>query len=213
MRDSSPPRFIPLALLGVGCLMLFKVGQQQALPLRAPLATLSHQLLGVEGEDQTISAEEQAVAGMSEYLLRSFTTKEGTQLLVYVGYYPSQTQGKTIHSPKNCLPGSGWEPLDSRVQEIAAGGALVPVNRYELANGQQRALVYYWYQGRGRVAANEYRVKLDLLRDAMLRGRTEEALVRIVVPLSATLSDSAAETLAQEVSAQLIPEIKAVLPS
>jgi EpsI family protein len=146
-------------------------------------------------------------------VLRSFDTGSGTQLLVYVGYYPSQTQGRTIHSPKNCLPGSGWEPLAAGVEQISAGGSVVPVNRYELANGERRALVYYWYQGRGRVAANEYRVKLDLLRDATFRGRTEEALVRVVVPLSAEVTDSAAEAMARQVTAELIPEIGAVLPT
>jgi EpsI family protein len=99
------------------------------------------------------------------------------------------------------------------VEQISAGGSVVPVNRYELANGERRALVYYWYQGRGRVAANEYRVKLDLLRDATFRGRTEEALVRVVVPLSAEVTDSAAEAMARQVTAELIPEIGAVLPT
>jgi EpsI family protein len=213
MRAESAPRFIPVVLLSIGCLLLFKVGQQQALPLRGPLASLPRVLVGLEGHDETISPDEVAVAGMSEYVLRSFDTGSGTQLLVYVGYYPSQTQGRTIHSPKNCLPGSGWEPLAARVEQISAGGSLVPVNRYELANGERRALVYYWYQGRGRVAANEYRVKLDLLRDATFRGRTEEALVRVVVPLSAEVTDSAAEAMARQVTAELIPEIGAVLPT
>jgi EpsI family protein len=130
-----------------------------------------------------------------------------------VGYYPSQTQGRTIHSPKNCLPGSGWEPLEAREEQITAGGTQVTVNRYELANGDRRALVYYWYQGRGRVASNEYGVKLDLLRDAAIRGRTEEALVRVVVPLSPTVTDSAAEAMARRVSSEVIPTLTDLLPT
>jgi EpsI family protein len=200
-------------LLGVGCLLLLKVGRQESLPLRAPLTSLPQVMSGLKGRDGTMDEAEQAVAGMSEYLLREFEDSTGTRLSIYVGYYPSQTQGRTIHSPKNCLPGSGWEPLAAREELIATGGIEVPVNRYELANGNRRVLVYYWYQGRGRVAANEYRVKLDLLRDATLRGRTEEALVRVVVPLSASVSDSAAEVMARDAATDLIPRLREVLPS
>jgi EpsI family protein len=98
----------------------------------------------------------------------------------------------------------------------------VTVNRYMLANGQNQALVYYWYQGRGRVAHSEYRVKWDLLRDAMRHGRTEEALVRIVVPIPKGPGSSAsswnervgrAEAVAREVAADLIPRVETALPT
>jgi EpsI family protein len=86
------------------------------------------------------------------------------------------------------------------------------VNRYELANKDVRALVYYWYQGRGRVASSEYAVKWDLLRDAALTGRTEEALVRIVIPLNddrITQPDS----LAQQIARTMMPQVAAILPA
>jgi EpsI family protein len=206
-------RLVPGLLLGLGCLLLLKVGRQEDIALRGPLASLPPVLLGVLGRDQVISPEEQRVAGMSSYLLRAFGQDNEPQFSVYVGYYPSQTQGRTIHSPKNCLPGSGWEPLAAREEQLQAGGAQVTVNRYELANGNRRALVYYWYQGRGRVAANEYRVKLDLLRDAAIRGRTEEALVRVVVPLSPAVSDSVAEAMARGISSEVIPALSQLLPT
>jgi len=206
-------RLVPGLLLGLGCLLLLKVGRQEDTALRGPLASLPPVLMGLLGTDQVISPEEQRVAGMSTYLLRTFGQDSGPQFSIYVGYYPSQTQGRTIHSPKNCLPGSGWEPLAAREEQLLAGGAQVTVNRYELANGNRRALVYYWYQGRGRVAANEYRVKLNLLRDAAIRGRTEEALVRVVVPLSPAVSDSSAEAVARGVSSEVIPALSQLLPT
>lgn len=208
----NAPRYVPAVVLGIGCVLLLRIGPQQAVPLRAPLAGLPQVLFGMQGTDRTISQAEQEAAGMSEYLLRTFETPTGAQLSIYVGYYPSQTQGRTVHSPKNCLPGSGWEPLAARQERLAVAGQEVPVNRYELANGDRRALVYYWYQGRGRVAANEYAVKFDLLRDAALHGRTEETLVRVVVPLNEGLSDSAASRLARDAVGVMIPEIWKVLP-
>jgi EpsI family protein len=85
------------------------------------------------------------------------------------------------------------------------------VNRYLLVNSGRRALVYYWYQGRGRVEADEYRVKLQLLRDSALRGRTEEALVRVVVPVNGDERDATA--LATWVAGQLLPAVGRVLPT
>jgi EpsI family protein len=129
---------------------------------------------------------------------------------VYVGYYESQIQGKSIHSPKNCLPGNGWEPISAGTTAIPVGSGAVQVNRYLLGKESQTALVYYWYQGRGRIAANEYKVKWNLLQDKALRGRSEETLVRIVVPY--TGSAAAADSLATSVAAELMPQIEAHLP-
>ena len=92
-------------------------------------------------------------------------------------------------------------------------GKPVVVNRYLLGNAGERALVYYWYQGRGRVAANEYKVKWDLLRDSALRGRSEEALVRIVVPINARTDLARADSLAEATAGALIPAVYGVLPS
>jgi EpsI family protein len=158
-----------------------------------------------------LSAEERRVAGVSAYLFRAFT-REGSQpdFTVYVGYYDQQLQGKTIHSPKNCLPGSGWEVVSSSEERLPIPTGAVDVNRYVLVNEHRRAVVYYWYQGRGRVEGNEYRVKLQLLRDSAFRGRSDDALVRVVVPVVST--DSSAAVLGRKVSAELVPELFKVLP-
>ena len=91
-----------------------------------------------------------------------------------------------------------------------ADGTVVQVNRYMLRREEDRALVLYWYQGRGRVAHNEYAVKFDLLRDAALRGRTDEALVRIVVPV--TQAEETAFSLARDFAALVIPALEGALP-
>src|SRR5690606_37522162 len=114
---------------------------------------------------------------------------------VYVGYYPQQRQGKTIHSPKNCLPGAGWEPLDAARLEIpgAVPGRTVRANRFVVANKDQRAIVYYWYQGRGRSASNE-------------------ALVRIVMPLGEGFDEAATNSLAHRLIGTVDQELERVLP-
>jgi EpsI family protein len=210
MRPSSLQRWLPAGVLSAGCSLLLLAGHQRSTPLVKPLSDLPTRILGYDGKDVAIGAEEQAVAGMSSYVLRTFG-RTGTDFSVYVGYYEAQTQGRTIHSPKNCLPGAGWEPMSAGVATIPVAGRAITVNRYIVGNGPATALVYYWYQGRGRVAANEYRVKWELLRDKALWGRSDEALVRIVVPFSREAAR--ADSLATGVAAALIPEVEARLPA
>jgi EpsI family protein len=167
-------------------------------------------VLGYTGVDRSLTAEERRVAGVDSFLFRSFSQDSMPGFTVYVGYYDHQVQGRTIHSPKNCLPGAGWEVVSASQEQLATTTGEVPVNRYLLVNEHRRAMVYYWYQGRGRVEGNEYRVKLQLLRDSALRGRSDEALVRVVVPVETT--DSAAASLGRRVSAELVPAVFRVLP-
>lgn len=209
-------RWAPPAVLTLGAILTVGIDLQRDMPLRAPLdTTVPTEIAGFVGEDLTVSKQEQRVAGMSDYLYRVYAppgaAETAAAFSVYVGYYQSQTQGRTIHSPKNCLPGAGWEALASRTTVIATPEGPVRVHRYIIQNRDQQALVLYWYQGRGRVEANEYAVKLDLLRDAALRGRTEEALVRIVVPI--TDSEAAAGELAEATAAVLVPAVSAALPT
>jgi EpsI family protein len=182
------------------------------MPLRQPLdAVIPAELAGLEGRSVEIPAAEQEAAGMNQYLMRTYGAATDPDFTLYVGYYESQTQGRTIHSPRNCLPGAGWEALDSRHAVIALPGGEVRVNRYMIQRGSEQALVLYWYQGRGRVAASEYRVKLDLLRDAALRGRSEEALVRVMVPVRST--EAEAYELATRIAATVVPALDHALPA
>ncbi len=218
---TNTTRFAPAALLGVGCLLISGVRQQQRLSPRRPLATVQVNVPGYVARDTTVDPAEQKVAGMSHYLSRLYQRTPTDGFGVYVGYYDMQVQGKSIHSPKNCLPGAGWEPLDTGVRTIAVPGSdSVHVNRFLLANKGAQALVYYWYEGRGRVEPSEYVVKWNLIRDAARYGRTEEALGRIVVPIDlrglrpGQKPDYArADSLATAVASQLVPAVAAVVPA
>ena len=220
MADLS--RFAPAALLGVGCLLISGIRAQQRVAPRQPLGSIQVNVPGYVARDTTVDAAEQKVAGMSHYLSRLYERGPDTPGFgVYVGYYDMQVQGKSIHSPKNCLPGAGWEPLSADVRTVAVpGGDSAHVNRFLLANKGAQALVYYWYEGRGRVEPSEYRVKWNLIRDAAQYGRTEEALVRIVVPIDTRNlrpgqrpDYTAADQLASTIAGQLVTGVRNVLPS
>ena len=217
MRDLT--RYTPAMILLVGALLATAAHDQSAPELLAPLDSLPATIDGFDASDVQISEEERKAAGVTNYLLRDFRRDSVTGFSVYVGYYTYQTQGRTIHSPKNCLPGAGWQALGTGTTLIDAAGESYLVNRYILANGDDRALVYYWYQGRGRIAASEFAVKWDLLRDIALHGRSEEALVRIVVPIARGAGDGAAgsellaaDRVATASATVMIPAVTRILP-
>ena len=213
---------LPLAVLSLGGFLVRGVSNQTEMKLRRPLSTLPQQIASGRGDDATIDENELRVAGATDYLLRYYSPPEGHSFSVYVGYYSHQITGRTIHSPKNCLPGAGWQALDARMTTVTSGGSDFVVNRYLLTNGAHRALVYYWYQGRGRLAASEYVVKWHLLRDAVVLGRSEEALVRVVVPLtragfadvdSIGYSVEEGDRIASTAAAELIGRLFEILPA
>ena len=211
--------WMPAVLLGLGTLASAGAGVQRQIPLQRPLAdVVPLEMHGMRGVDQKVSDQEVRVAGMDSYLMRAYTAVDksaaaaigAAMFTIYVGYYEHQSRGHTIHSPKNCLPGAGWEALTSATATVNTKDGPVQVTKYLLKRENERAVVLYWYQGRGRVEANEYRVKLNLLRDAALRRRSDEALARIVVPVERT--EEEAMKVATRVAEGLIPSLSKALP-
>lgn len=219
---SNSRKYLPAVILLAGCLFVLRARSQEAIPLVAPLSGILPQYNDYVVNDQKLSADEARVAGMNDYIMRVYSHDSVATFSAFVSYYTRQTQGKTIHSPRNCLPGAGWEILNAGTSTVSVDGVPYVVNRNTLKNGAAMAVVYYWYQGRGRIVANEYTVKWNLLRDAALRGHTEEALVRVVVPVrrSGAAQDSAstareiagASALGIDVTARLVKDVARVLP-
>jgi EpsI family protein len=119
-------------------------------------------------------------AGMDDYLMWSYKDPEGYVVGLYVGFYHDQTEGSIIHSPKHCMPGSGWEPYDSGTVEFQdVQGRQFIVNRMVLQKGIEKQLAYYWYQGRGRVLSNELADRAYMIFDSIMSNRSDGALVRI----------------------------------
>jgi len=125
------------------------------------------------------------------YLVRTYT-RGPAQVGLYVAYYATQRTGHTIHSPLNCLPGTGWDWLERGRQTVAApAGQTFEINRAIAQKDTNRLLLYYWYQSRGRIVASDYTNKLLLMRDSLTLHRSDGALVRVVTPASGGLDGSA----------------------
>ncbi len=145
MRNAGLRSYIPAILLAMGCALLYQgTRAQSAVPLAGPLDQILADLDGYRIEEQTVSEEERKIAGMSDYVARVYRRDTTVAFTTYVGYYDRQTQGKSIHSPKNCLPGAGWEILDTRTATIVSADGPRVVNRYLLKNDDLQAVVYYW---------------------------------------------------------------------
>jgi len=213
--------YFPALILALGYVLVAAARGQRAVPLAAPIDNVLPFVDGYRVQNQKIGGEERRVAGMTSYVARAYLRDSVVAFTTLVSYYDRQTRGKSIHSPRNCLPGAGWEVLSGGTQAVTASGVAYTVNRYILKNGRTRAVVYYWYQGRGRVVASEYAVKWNLLRDAAFSGHTEEALVRVVVPVQVSAANTtpgaetgiaAASTLGKTMAGRLISAVNQVLP-
>ena len=178
---------------------------------REPLATLPLVIGGWEGHAAAPLADDVlAQLGVDDYVNRTYVKSGATPIGLYIGYYASQRQGDTIHSPQNCLPGAGWHPISSAIREIQAGGRALRVNEYVIEKGVSRQVVLYWYQGRGRVVANEYTNKAFLMLDAATLHRTNGGLVRVLAPISASAGDTMREAAA--FASALFPLLDSHLP-
>ena len=213
--------YAPALILSTGYLLVSNARGQRAVELSAPIESVLPAVDGYRAENKKISDEERRVAGMTSYVVRVFQRDSATAFTTLVAYYDHQARGQSIHSPRNCLPGAGWEILSGGTETVAAKNGTYSVNRYILKHGATRAVVYYWYQGRGRVVASEYAVKWNLLRDAALRGHTEEALVRVVVPVKEVRLATAGQRdtgvdesnlLGKTIAGRLIGDVDRILP-
>jgi EpsI family protein len=174
-----------LLLVGAGVL-LQAISHGEAVPIRKRFAEFPLHIGEWSGQAHELTAKVLEVLQVDDYMTRYYHDGQGHPLDLYVGYYRSQRQGATYHSPKNCLPGSGWGFVDTgtvQLHAVDSSGQTVEVNRVLIQKGVSKQLVLYWYQDRGRIITSEYWAKAYMILDALFRNRTDGALVRIIVPV------------------------------
>ncbi|EGV27608.1 EpsI family protein [Thiorhodococcus drewsii AZ1] len=150
-----------------------------------------------------------------DYLLADYRDPAGASINLYVAYYGSQRNGATVHSPKSCLPGGGWRIQDFSQRDVSGaevGNQPLRVNRSLIQMGDERLLVYYWFQQRGRVMTNEYLVKWYLFWDALTGNRTDGALVRLTIeaPLGDDLKGK--DAVLSDFARQIEPSLRRFIP-
>jgi len=173
-------------LMGGAALFLRSRNHNEVIPARENFSSFPHQLGNWVGVEASIPQDVLAVLGPGDFLLRSYQTPSAGNPSVdlFLAYFPSQRTGDTIHSPKHCLPGSGWLPVESsRVALSLPGKPSFLVNRYVIAKGTQRALAIYWYWAHNRAVASEYWAKVYLIGDAIRLNRSDGSLIRVTTEL------------------------------
>lgn len=189
-----------IAILAVGALVNGWAYMGEARVERKELRDFPQQIGSWQktGTDTRLDDATMKVLRATDYLLRDYRRSDGQTANFYVGYYATQKDGASFHSPLNCMPGSGWimtEP--GKITITTSDGRSFIANRYVIQNGDRRNAMIYWYQGRGRTIANEYWGKVYTVIDSVRLRRSDAAMVRVIVPFV----DS--ETQAMEVAAEL----------
>jgi exosortase D (VPLPA-CTERM-specific) len=216
-RNVGAPLVAAVVLMAGGAVASLTIpDREEIIPQYASLGTFPLNIGNWQGKPRTIGEQELELLKLTEYAMISYQNVEDRGLVeLYVAYYESQRKGTSAHSPRACLPGSGWvfeEFGQVDVPDILPDGAPVPVNRVLVSMGDERLLVYYWFMQRGRLITNEYLVKWYIFWDSITRRRTDGALVRLITPVSDVAAVPAAEAELRAFLAKAYPALYYHIP-
>jgi EpsI family protein len=173
-------------------------------------------------ENEPLAPEVIANLGATDTLVCNYVREGHRPIGLYVGYHATQIREEgggagenSIHPPAHCLPGSGWDIVDSRTVPIDFAGLSSPnarAKRLVIAKGQERQLVYYWYQMGQRSIAEDWQKILYVGYDRATHGRTDGALVRFTIPFSQRDADTA-ESEVREFASHVVPLLPRFVPN
>ena len=216
----SPRFWLIIVLLTLTIFVLQSRGDVDNVPASEALSGMPRNFGPWTSEDIPLTADTLEVLGKGDFLNRIYTfqPQPGAAALppisLFIGYFPSQRTGQTMHSPQNCLPGAGWT-FDSQkytqIQDI--NGKNYKVGEYVISNGEVKQFVIYWYQAHGRSVPNEYIAKGYMVADAIRMNRTDGALVRVITQVLPSESLEAAEARAVQFTQQMAPSLPRFIPN
>ena len=208
-------RFVAVALLLITTIGLLQVrSTREKTPQSRPLALLPMEIGGWQGVERPLSSDAREILGAGDFLDRLYTrSDQRASVDLLIAYFASQRTGSTIHSPKHCLPGAGWNFISSNRTLLQLPGTKPQeVNEAVLGKGNNKMLAMYWYQAHGRVVASEYQAKYFLIADAIRMNRTDGSLVRFITPIGPDeTAEDAHERLIRLIS-PLAPMLKDYIP-
>src|SRR3569623_1553034 len=222
-RD-APVRYrrAPMPCLAVAALLTITTIVPAALPARAEIvparsafAQFPSGLGGWQGRMKRLEQIYIDALKFDDYLLGNYANRNGRTVNLYAAYYDSQRKGESVHSPRSCIPGGGWEIVDIvtwPVNGVQVGGKTLQVNRVLIQKGETRQLVYYWFQQRGRVITNEYLVKWYLFWDALTRNRSDGSLIRLTTMLAPGEELAAGDGRLADFADVAVPRLHSFIP-
>jgi EpsI family protein len=215
-RMASKSFVILSAVLLAQAGVFYGFSRKEIIPNRRPLADF--RLTGTTWknvEDVELSQADLEVLQADDILSRIYQDQStGRFTTLFVAFFNTQRTGKAPHSPKNCLPGSGWAAVRNEIVDIPVPGQPKPIeaNRYIVTRGDNQSVVLYWYQSHNRTVASEYWAKYYTVADSIRYNRSDTALVRIVVGVSNGDTEQAIRT-ATAFAVSVFPQLRGYLPA
>ena len=199
------------SLLIIQAGLFYSASKADSVPLPLPLSAFPANLGSFQtSREGAVEPETVAILRADDLLLRWYAGAQGGANL-FIAYFQTQRTGQSPHSPKNCLPGEGFQPSESGTINIQTGGETINVNRYLVSKGEETSLVLYWYQTSARVIADEFAAKFYLVGDSITKHRSNTSLVRVVVPVQPGRIAEADKTAIAFVQ-ELYPAVRSFLP-
>jgi len=181
-------------------------------PLR-PLSTFPTRIGKWRGHVERFDQKIYDVLGVDDSFLCDYWSPDGKNINLYIGYYASQREGDIIHSPKNCMPGAGWNIIRTELVNLdvlQSEPHKIKVIKLTLQKGSQRQVMLYWFQSRGRIISSEYWQKIYLVLDSILKRRTDGSFVRLAAPVTRSEPETMHEL--EGFAQELFPILEQYLP-
>lgn len=216
-RNLPKPFWAVIVMVVIVAVTSFVMPKRVELPVaRKDFSEFPLELNGWKGKNDRLEQIYLDALRLDDYLLTDFADAQQHTINFYVAYYASQRKGESAHLPRTCIPGGGWEMNGLAEHEVAGiniNGIPLRVNRAIIQLGEQRQLVYYWFQQRGRIITNEYLVKWFIFWDALTRNRSDGALVRIITPLAPEESEASGDARLVEFSKAAVQRLPEFIPN
>lgn len=204
--------FVIIVLFGAAFGTVLLTSRAEEIPPVKPLSGFPDRIGPWQGRKGALEHDILQVLGVEDYVLSDFTLPADRYINLYIGFYESQRKGDLIHSPRNCMPGAGWNIVETGREMLTdpETGETYKVASLVLKRGNQSQMVLYWFHSRGRIIASEYMQKIWLVVDAVFRNRTDGSFVRLITPVTSTQQE--AVQLLQEFAGLLKPMLDEYIP-
>jgi exosortase D (VPLPA-CTERM-specific) len=211
----NPASVVSAALLVIGGMAIVNLGtRQEIIPERQRFVEFPRSIGAWHGRPQVLDQDVERTLKLDDYVLSDYQAGSASTVNLWIAYYPTQRKGASPHSPTVCLPGGGWVITSfARTALSSAATASLPVNRAIIEHGSSKQVVYYWFVQRGRPIANEYWSKWYLFTDAILRNRTDGALVRVSSPVYPGETIQRSDERIQSFIREIQPRLEAFIPA
>ena len=202
--------FVVYALL-IAAALFVHLHKDVAVPVSRPLAEIPQRQGAWRMVNQSrFDDQVLEVLKPTDYLSRSYVDEDGNRVGLYLGYHGGGPESGPIHSPKHCLPGSGWQEVSTEAGELTVEGQNIHLVRSVYQNGYSKELFLYWFQVKGQTLSSEYTLKLAEVTNSIFFNRRDSAFIRLAVPVNQDLDKAVA--VGEHFIRDFYPHIAAVLP-